>query len=573
MSNYIVNTNDGLSHSAKGTTWSNHKYVAIKNGRYIYPDGLQETADRIASNAAINRATGVKSSQFGDTPLSKVKAKTATKTATGSKVVSSTSTSTLSGSTSSSSKSGSSKKSSSSSKKSSGSKAKSASGKSKSSSSKSKSTDNTEKTTKSSSGSSKSTSTKEKTSSSSSEKKVTANTKPNVVDSDTAIKTAISSVATLGENDSYYATQNDSGGYTITIEYEDGSTQSITCDNMGNVIHNGEKETMEHSLYSSDYLVHHGILGMKWGVRRYQNKDGSLTSVGRRRYGYVEKQEEKSKTAITSLGRQYHAINAKVAKSEIERSDKVRSAKGLYKKYHERFGYGSEATLHKGKAEGYAEANKIAKTGFGKAYTDAKSNNNKYISEYYDKRNTESLGRKFVNNLFLDTTYLKTPYQRLSGRTTTIGKEIVGNILTGGTVGLVKDAAYLGKKSRDAKKEYKEEKKQVLTKLNNTLSDLEKNGKGNDVSSVTKAASEYDNDLKSAKSTYKANKTKSSVKSDSYAVKLEEGHNKLAKEYNATTGFANFVKKEAGGFNQIDDPELLSLLEMEYEETGKKAYK
>ena len=40
-------------------------------------------------------------------------------------------------------------------------------------------------------------------------------------------------------------------------------------------------------------LSHHGVIGMKWGRRRYQNKDGSLTAAGKKRYGDGDSEETK----------------------------------------------------------------------------------------------------------------------------------------------------------------------------------------------------------------------------------------------------------------------------------------
>lgn len=49
------------------------------------------------------------------------------------------------------------------------------------------------------------------------------------------------------------------------------------------------------------YLQHHGIKGQRWGVRRYQNEDGSLTSAGKKRYNGYDPTATVKKSKTTKM--------------------------------------------------------------------------------------------------------------------------------------------------------------------------------------------------------------------------------------------------------------------------------
>lgn len=136
---------------------------------------------------------------------------------------------------------------------------------------------------------------------------------------------------------------------------------------------------MEYELY------HHGVMGMKWGVRRYQNKDGSLTTAGKKRYNKeMAKLREEAKILK----------NKEATKAKLDKLESIRKSNEERKRALD----GDDA------AKGKSSTDSSPKQKSVKDMSDQELNaivSRLDLEKRYRDHNPEqvSAGRKFVNSL------------------------------------------------------------------------------------------------------------------------------------------------------------------------------
>ena len=88
---------------------------------------------------------------------------------------------------------------------------------------------------------------------------------------------------------------------------------------------------MQYELNST--LYHHGIKGQKWGLRRFQNEDGSLTAEGKQRYGYEGnvRNPASGKESASERKKRVNAEAKAIKNSKVSNKEKAKALSKLGK--------------------------------------------------------------------------------------------------------------------------------------------------------------------------------------------------------------------------------------------------
>ena len=138
--------------------------------------------------------------------------------------------------------------------------------------------------------------------------------------------------------------------------------------------------------YYYDYLTHHGIKGQKWGVRRFETKDGHLTPAGKERYGNdgepmsrkevkrAAKEDKKALKTAKKIQTKYKAAGDALGRADYYRSKGDEAAK----KYRE-----DEDTLRRA-ADQYEKEGKILRGALARKAADAVKQRGDQARKEYD---------------------------------------------------------------------------------------------------------------------------------------------------------------------------------------------
>lgn len=202
-------------------------------------------------------------------------------------------------------------------------------------------------------------------------------------------------------------------------------------------------------------LMHHGIKGQKWGVRRFQNEDGTWTNAGKNRYDVRADKREAAKNrhidvigkSKTRVGKWYHNERAFVNQTRENVNRDKSSSKTLSEKIGSRVGYGKAASISDAAEDFYTRQKDYRTTKLGKHLSGVHEYNAHNLGtsseRVYQSKGAINKAKKIVKGTF--ATDIKT----IVGRKTKTGEHIVTSALqkyTKVNVSTIVDIGYLGKK-------------------------------------------------------------------------------------------------------------------------------
>lgn len=186
-------------------------------------------------------------------------------------------------------------------------------------------------------------------------------------------------------------------------------------------------KSLLYSVDETESLSHHGILGMKWGVRRYQPySQGYQPEHGGK---FVGDGRAAAKTKLGTYTRNFVDRNKQKVRNAKE-------AKGIIRKGSELFGRGAHRTNSAYVADREKQLRDKSKTKLFKDIHERNAQNAERNAKYWADMQSASLGKRIVEDI-IPVEALHTKHKTLSGRDYSIAARAVDQVLTGGTVGTV----------------------------------------------------------------------------------------------------------------------------------------